>query len=114
MSGHISESIYGLLMRQGLRAETAGTVEAQGIGDGGVAGKSAPRHQPAKREGGPLPMGMEPGKGRGPQPAPVQQGRSVSIKQARRHPFLVVIADNVDVVPTRQRRGDVRLSLVRT
>jgi hypothetical protein len=43
---------------------------------------------------------------------PVQQGRSVSIKQARRHPFLVVIADNVDVVPTRQGRSSKRLSLM--
>jgi hypothetical protein len=67
-------SVYERLMARGLSAGSLAGDDAHGIGDGGVAGKSAPRHQPTKREGGPLPMGMEPGKGRGPKPAPVQQG----------------------------------------
>lgn len=57
MSGHISESIYGLLMRQGLRAETAGTVKARGnkrraaASDGAVSQVAAAKPGSTAQEG---------------------------------------------------------------
>ena len=125
MLNHVSDSLREVLAGCGMHDRTAGTglvVLNKGpalstmASSGGVAADAREGGQerpPIGRLGGARqPMGMEPGKGRGPKPAPVQQGRSVSIKQARRHPFLVVIADNVDVVPTRQGRISKRPSLV--
>jgi len=54
----VSEGIYGLLMRQGLRAGSLAGDDAHGIGDGANAGKSAQHHQPAREEGATRPMGM--------------------------------------------------------
>ena len=50
METTVSPVLRELLYRQRMSAGTAGTVEAHGIADGGNAGKSAPRHQPAGQE----------------------------------------------------------------
>lgn len=53
----ISDTLYELLMAQGMCAGSLAGDDARGIGDGGHAGKSAPRHQPADREDN-QPMGV--------------------------------------------------------
>lgn len=49
------------LVSEGLRNGSAGTETTRGIGDGGTAGKSDPRHQPAGEGGERQPMGMRQG-----------------------------------------------------
>jgi hypothetical protein len=109
---HISETVYGMLMSQGLRAGSLAGDDAHGMGAGMLEGTAHPLAAQAgeNRE----PMGMERA-GAAKAPASQQEVGKRQVKLGRSgDSFLWLIADNVDVVPTRQRRGDVRLSLVRT
>ena len=107
----VSEALKELLCRQGMSAGSAGTDDALEI-DAGEPGKLNPAI--GRREGGQTgPMGM--GKRTPAEPAPVNRGkRQNSRTRLCGEPFLRLVADNVDVVPTRQGRGIARLSLVRT
>jgi hypothetical protein len=86
---HITEGVYGLVMSRGIaNAKSVGAGKVRGMkgpgaaSDGALGGVAADAREggqerpPIGRLGGARqPMGMEPGKGRGPlEPAPVQQG----------------------------------------
>lgn len=96
--------VYKRLMLASFGAGRVAAQSAQGIGDEASAGKSALPHQPAKREGGPLPMGMEPGKGRGPlEPAPVNREVKLNQSGGGRRGFALVVHTNY-AVPTSTRK----------
>jgi hypothetical protein len=79
------------LVAQGMHDRTVGAGKVVVNGDGGVAGKSAPRHQPAKREGGPLPIGNS---GKGPR-----------VNASAKFTGLRVIVDNSRCMPLRPTRS---------
>lgn len=128
---HVSDGIYSLLMSQGLARGTGATVgprENKGpalstmASSGGVkadAGEEKPHRPIGPHTGGGRRDQSGMGEKAGATKAPAVN-REVGNRQHRTgneivgDPFLRLVANNVDVVPTRQRRGQVRLSLVRT
>lgn len=86
---HIKKGAYELVMSRGIaNAEPVGAGKVRGMkgpgaaSDGALGGVAADAREggqerpPIGRLGGARqPMGMEPGKGRGPQPAPVYRGK---------------------------------------
>lgn len=110
---HVSDSLRGVLAGCGMHDRTAGTVMVAGIGDGERSRESALNHQPTGEGGELRSMGM--GKRTPGEPAPVnREEMRQHVRRGYGEPFLRLVADNVDMVPTRQRRGIARLSLVRT
>lgn len=98
----VSEALKELLCRQGMSAGSGGTGRANGLASApksGEEGQTSKRSPTAGRET--RPMGM--GKRTPAEPAPVNRGkRQQTVGGYNEEPFIWLIADNVDVVPTRQ------------
>lgn len=112
----ISHVLRDMLVRQGMSVGSAGTGRAKRVASAPVDGEEERQRQHSPTAGEETrPIGM--GKRTPAEPAPVVRDKTKRQQTVRGYsgePFLWLIADNVDVVPTRQRRGIARLSLVRT
>lgn len=111
MDMRVSDSLENWLSRKGMRGVGLQSGRANEVAD--AAGGGEPHRPTAGREG--QPMGMRPEKRRGDTlPRQFQEvGESASNRPGRTgDSFLRLVADNVDVMPTRQSRANARLSLV--
>jgi hypothetical protein len=105
----ISYSLRELLVAQGIEAGRAGTRKRHGIGAGLPGGTPTDPLADAAAGGPRIRSGMEKtGSAKPPESRQEDFGEDANIRQARRHPFLVVSADNVDVMPTRKNRAQTR------
>lgn len=110
MMRQISEGIYGLLVSQGIANGRAGTRANGGIGDGERSRESALSHQPATREGDPLPMGM--GKRTPGEPAPVNREVKRNQPGGSWASFAYVVHGNHAVPSTRKNTPKVSFLVV--
>ena len=111
----VSSVIYKTLMRQAIANGRGGARDGRGIGAGVPKGDRT--HPLTAQAGEEVTASRYENEKRTPaEPAPVnrEEKRQNSRTRLCGEPFLRLVADNVDVVPTRQRRGIARLSLVRT
>lgn len=109
MKSYRDSAILRMLVLEKLDANRAGTWLASGIGDGERSRESALSHQPAMREGDPLPMGM--GKRTPAEPAPVNR----EVKPNRlggRGGFAYVVHTNHAVPSTRKNTPKVSFLVV--
>lgn len=107
---HISEALYELLMRDGLRTKPPASGRVRGMkgtrrSHDGAAGRvmanAAGEPQRPTAGGGNLPMRI-PGKGRGAVKAPPVVRGKRQRPVGKGEPLLTLVADNAGVMPTRQ------------
>jgi hypothetical protein len=109
----VSESLKALLHRQGISAGSVGAGRANGLASTPISGEEGQTSKRSPTAGeGLQPMGM--GKGTPAETGASQQGGNVRFERSRSPILQVHTNPNAGHMPTRQRRGDVRLSLVRT
>ena len=99
---HISETVYGMLMRQAIaNAQPVGAGKVRGIGDGERSRERALNHQPTGEGGELRSMGMK----RTPaEPAPVNRGKRQTqpVRKSAGFDYVVHLNHAADNMPARK------------